>query len=85
MVTTTTTTTIAIMASRATMVAPVRRSTMMRAHLSSILIVRHLRHVQHLRSPPARAVAVVGALAAAGIRAEVLAAIGPTGGGDNPR
>jgi hypothetical protein len=82
MVTTTTTTTItiaiAIMAVRATMAAPVRRSTMTRAHRSSILIVRHRRHVQHLRSQPARAVAVVV------IRAEVLAAIGPAGGGDSP-
>jgi hypothetical protein len=79
------TTTIAITAIRATMAAAVRRSTMMRAHRSSILIVRHRRHVQHLRSQPARAVAVVDALAVAGIRAEVLAAIGPAGGGDNPR
>jgi hypothetical protein len=68
-----------IMVIRATMAAPVRRSTMMRAHRSSILIVRHRRHVQHLRSQPARAAVVVGALAVAGIRAEVSAAIGPFG------
>jgi hypothetical protein len=74
MVTTTTTIAIAIMAIRATMAAPVRRSTMMRARRSSMLIVRHRRRVQHLRSQPVRA--VVGALAVAGIRAEVLAAIG---------
>jgi hypothetical protein len=65
------TTTIAITAIRATMAALARRSTMMHAHRSSILIVRHRRHVQHLRSQPARAVAVVGALAVAAIRAEV--------------
>jgi hypothetical protein len=79
------TTTIAITAIRATMAALARRNTMMHAHRSSILIVRHRRHVQHLRSQPARAVAVVGALAVAGIRAEVLAATGSAGGGDNPR
>jgi TRAP-type uncharacterized transport system fused permease subunit len=79
------TTTIAIMAIRATMAALARRSTTMHARRSSILIVRHRRHVQHLRSQPARAVAVVGALAVAGIRAEVLAATGPAGGGDNAR
>jgi hypothetical protein len=74
------TVTTTIMAVRATMAAPGRRSTMMRAHRSSILIVRHRRHVQHRRSQPARAVAVVvGALAVAGIRAEVLAATGPAG------
>src|ERR1700730_12335902 len=56
MVTTTTTTTTTIMASRTTMAAPVRRSTMMHGHRSSILIVRHHRHVQHLRSHPASAV-----------------------------
>jgi hypothetical protein len=76
MVTTTTTTTTTIMAIRATMAAPVRRSTMMRAPRSSILIVRHRRHVQHLRSQPARAVAVA-VLAVVGARAEVLAGVGP--------
>jgi hypothetical protein len=79
------TTTIAITAIRATMAALARRSTMMHAHRSSILIVRHRRHVQHLPSQPAPAVAVVGALAVAGIRAEVLASIGPSGDGGMPR
>jgi hypothetical protein len=77
-----------IMAIRATMATP---------HRSSILIVRHRRHIQHPRSQPARAVAVA-VLVAAGIHAEVLtvqvavavlavagnqvlAGIGPLGGG----
>jgi hypothetical protein len=67
----------AIMAIRAATVTRVRRrSTMMRAHRNSTPIVRPRRHVPRLRSQPVRAV-VVAAPAVAGIRADVLAGVGP--------
>ena len=73
---------ITIMADRAAMATPVHRNTMMRAHRNSTPIVRPRRHVQRLRSQPARAVVVAPAV---DIRAEVSAGVGPASDGGGIR